>query len=427
MKNLILSLITVVIVAVLGFGWLIGLFYQQINTTEPQQQDELSAYKHIGRGFADILDASNDSSLLLAKWQARDGMNAALQDISSLPIPESLQIPFLQGEVLPLEADNGVSLYFYMPNSQQILSLHLPDNAIETPVERSSLILTLAFYGGLIVVLLLWLYPLIVRLLSLQRAAIAFGQGDLSKRIKTNKVSYINNIESEFNNMADRIQTLLNDNKLLSRAVSHDLKTPLARLRFGVDTLYETQDPELRAKYGQRIDADLSEMESLVNTLLQYARLDESNIQLHPEQLDLVSFVKTLTSITDTTGIKLDINSDTKPLYIHADTRYLTMLINNIINNAINHAKQHIIVNVSLHNKQIRLMIEDDGPGIPEHEREDVLKPFWRGENTGAPTKGHGMGLAIAHRISEWLDASLSIQQSSQLGGAAICICYKQG
>lgn len=426
MKNLILSLITVVIVAVLGFGWLIGLFYQQINTTEPQQQDELSAYKHIGRGFADILDASNDSSLLLAKWQARDGMNAALQDISSLPIPESLQIPFLQGEVLPLEADNGVSLYFYMPNSQQILSLHLPDNAIETPVERSSLILTLAFYGGLIVVLLLWLYPLIVRLLSLQRAAIAFGQGDLSKRIKTNKVSYINNIESEFNNMADRIQTLLNDNKLLSRAVSHDLKTPLARLRFGVDTLYETQNPDLRTKYSQRIDADLCEMESLVNTLLQYARLDESNIQLHPEHIDLVSFVETLSYSIDTAGIRLKITSDTKPLNIQADTRYLAMLINNIINNAVNHAQQHIMINISLYNKQIRLMIEDDGPGIPEHERDNALKPFWRGENTEAPSKGHGMGLAIAHRISEWLGASLSIQQSSQLGGAAICICYKQ-
>ena len=69
------------------------------------------------------------------------------------------------------------------------------------------------------------------------------------------------------------------------------------------------------------------------------------------------------------------------------------------------------------------ITIEDDGDGIPIDERDQVIKPFWRGSNS-AETKGHGMGLAIVARIAEWLGAKLEITESKQLGGAAISLRF---
>ena len=86
------------------------------------------------------------------------------------------------------------------------------------------------------------------RLLILSNVAKAFGEGDLNQRVKKGSVSYISDLENEFNHMANRIQTLVEDNKLLGNAVSHDLRTPLARLRFGIDALAETSDESVREK-----------------------------------------------------------------------------------------------------------------------------------------------------------------------------------
>jgi K+-sensing histidine kinase KdpD len=100
------------------------------------------------------------------------------------------------------------------------------------------------------------------------------------------------------------------------------------------------------------------------------------------------------------------------------------MLLNNIMGNALNHARTRIKVSVSVSSGSVDLNIEDDGKGIPVAERSDVIKPFWRGSEEPVG-RGHGMGLAIVARIAAWFDASLHIDESAELGGAAIHLRFR--
>ncbi|MCZ2723465.1 ATP-binding protein [Marinomonas sp. 15G1-11] len=421
MKQLTISLILVVISAVIGLGWLINEVYHSID--DQSAVGEFDFYQSIGNDLALTLDGMNQTSReqFLTQWQQKSDLSVSLQNRINFPIPDSLAERFEQGTPLILESENDVSLHFYMHNSHQVMTLLFVKKAVETSIFNLNLILTLTFYIGVIVILLAWLYPLIGRLIILRSAARAFGKGDLSSRVASTRFSYISDIEAEFNRMAERIETLVSDNKLLSRAVSHDLKTPLSRLRFGIDALEEVENPQTRFKYLDRISNDLCEMESLVDTLLRYARLDESNVELRSEEIELTSFVTSLFAIHTSSALDIEYQFDQSDVIIEADRRYLAMLLNNLMSNAIKHAKTKIHISIKLETQGIRFSIEDDGIGIPEEHRDQVVKPFWRGDHG---IKGHGMGLAIVSRISEWVAATFIIETSYSLGGAKVVLCF---
>ena len=190
-----------------------------------------------------------------------------------------------------------------------------------------SLIFTVLFYLGILALILLWLTPLVKHLINFRETAKAFGQGDLNKRISVGSVSYINDIETEFNRMAYRIQTLVTDNKLLSSAVSHDLRTPLARLRFGIDTLAEEADPLIREKYQARISNDLTEMEVLVETLLNYVGMDQSMVTLEKSSINLAEVMNQCVESISPKEKQLNVEINTVNATIVGEKRYLLMLI----------------------------------------------------------------------------------------------------
>jgi len=180
-----------------------------------------------------------------------------------LALPTELQSELEQGRILTLETDSAINLYFNQPNTQQVLNLSIPyPEQSGTPIR---LMLTMLFYICVILLVMIWLYPLIRRLRALETTAKAFGEGELDRRVATHSRSQLHSIETEFNNMALRIDGLVGDNKLLSSAVSHDLRTPLARLRFGVDALRETETDDAQTNYLQRLSDDVTEMEQLVS------------------------------------------------------------------------------------------------------------------------------------------------------------------
>lgn len=426
MRSLTLSLILVVVAAVIGLGWLISEIYYRVDNDDLTLNSELAGYQRMGSALALTLDNSKDSAAFLERWRIRNDLSITVQERENFPIPTALTRNFESGEPLILESDGDVSLHFYMKNSGHVMSLVLPVAIDLDNRSTSNLVLTLLFYIGVVAIVLVWLYPLIRRLVLLRNTARSFGQGDLSARVGTSRISYIADIEREFNRMADRIQTLLGDNKLLSQAVSHDLKTPLARLRFGIDTLEETEDKVSREKYARRINKDLHEMESLVETLLQYARLDESSIKLHREKVDLKFFATQLFKDLPDAGIRIQYCYTDADTTIEADKNYLAIQLNNIMSNALRHANSEVKVTITASSNTVAINIEDNGEGIPFDERGQVIKPFWRGRNSTA-SKGHGMGLAIVARIAEWLGAKLVVADSRELGGAAISLQFQTG
>jgi len=428
MKRLIVSLIFAVIATTIGAGWIINQFHSTVYQNTSEIDSSLSAYKQLGKALGLTLDDLSQRDEFIRSWEARSQVVISIQDLRDFPVPDDLNQNFVNGTPLILESDGELSLHVYMKNSEQVMTMLLPVRSSNKQRTLLNLLLTLFFYFVVIVVLLAWLYPLIKRLVVLQKAAEQFGRGDLSSRISSDKMSYIFDIEKAFNRMASQIQKLIDDNKLLSRAVSHNLKTPITRLRMGIDVLEETTDPSAINEYIERINRDLDEMQSLVETLLQYSSLDEFNLELKLERIDLRRYIPELIENMTAQNIAVSVHFTDDNLVVSADPRYLAMQLSNIMSNALQYAKSAVEVRVQpCGNDQhsgVSITIEDDGNGILEANWGQVVQPFWRA-NDDPSIKGHGMGLAIVARIADWHKARLVIRDSVSLGGACIQLVFK--
>lgn len=437
MKTLSLSLILVVVLTILGLGWGIEQYYtSHMSPANSKRSSEEVVLDSLGKSLTALAALHQDLPAFIAQWEMYSDQALTIIDPEDFPLPDSLSDGFAKGEPLTLESDGRISLYVLLPRHKKIIRLDLDGGKVSDFPASSplsiNLLLTLLFYGGVILVSLGWAYPLIRRLTRLRTAAINFGSGSLDTRITASSISYIADIEREFNRMADRIETLVNDNKLLSRAVSHDLKTPLARLRFGIETLAESNDSNQREKYFQRIEKDMDVMEELVETLLQYARLDESSISLSEESLDLNAIIHRMVDdyhhevqdVNRRKPLKKRINIGClEPVMISGDRKYIIMMVTNIFQNGLLYGREEMSIVLKKTHNTIDMHIDDDGPGIPASLKNDVLKPFIRGPENNH-VNGHGMGLAIADRIASWHGASISIETSESLGGASIRIKF---
>lgn len=427
MKKLMTSLVLVVLVAIASLGWSISEFATLLDFEQetPSPATHLAALKLLGGSLAQTLD--NDPApnhAFIDNWNQRNADQLSLVNEADFVLPSALKTAFYTGESLLLESDDGISLHYLMPKTGQVLNIN---TNIVTPTDVSfdlNKLYTMLFYGGLVLILLVWVSPLIRQLVNLSKVTQAFGMGELQQRIVVSKASYIGTIESEFNRMADRIQQLIDDNKLLSRAVSHDLKTPIARLRFGIAALEETQSEQLRVKYFQRLNRDLDTMEDLVMTLLSYARLDEANIQPDWQLIELNTWLLEKYQGQVYPGFSVELNPYPTVLKIKADPKYLSMQVNNLLNNALRFGKAKIRLTLTLEDGIAWLHVDDNGPGIDEQESAQVIKPFVRGQHSRG-NSGHGMGLAIVDRIGCWMGSPLRIGRAPDLGGARMSLKFK--
>lgn len=416
-RVLVISLLLTVLTAsaALGvlFNWLFLQFSEEANVAVFQKEEAFISA--LATSLQDVQTAQN----VVQHWQSNES-SLSLTPLSEFPLPDVLKVPLMQGEVLHLESEQDVSLSILIPDGQHVLTMQVAVVHLE-PDSALRLLLTSLFYVALLVPLCLWLYPLILRLLKLRQTAQKFGAGELSERVDVGSVSYIADIEHEFNQMAQRIENLVGDIKLLSSAVSHDLRTPLARIRFGIETMAEEDELAQRSAYQERIIRDVDFMVELVENLLDFARLEKSLSQSAPQQINLNEHVTQALeqhSHSDTTIVR-EITSE--PVILSGDRTFVLMLINNLLGNALKFCEQQIMVSLAIDKQFAVLTIEDDGPGIPEAKRQDILQPFVRGQEQDRKS-GFGLGLAVVKRITDFYGGRIVVTESALLGGACFTI-----
>jgi len=417
-QRLTLSLLLVVLTAVVGLGWGIDRWYSAQFAEE--EDPALSAYKNLGRELAQLIDTGVQTN----QWLAASHLLPQLTAYGDFPLPDDVKKQFETGEPLLLETGDQLTLHFYLNNQQQVLSFALPNELHQENNNALRWLLTLLFYGGVIAMVLIWLYPLLRRLALLRKSAQAFGAGDLQVRIAADKHSYIQTIEQDFNRMAQRIEQLVADNKLLSRGLSHDLRTPLARLRFGLDVLEEADLTIEQQQNLAHLNRDLVAMESLVEALLNYARLEQATITFTAQPIQLADFVTQLCDDFYRAQVELFIATSARGACVQAEPEYLAMLVHNLVQNALRYGRGRVQLNVLCVDGQLQLQVDDNGAGIPPSEREKVLKPFYRSEGSHHQGRGHGLGLAIVERIAQWHGAGLLLTESAQLGGLSVSVIF---
>jgi len=412
----------VVLLATVGFSWMLDKLFNQVNANAGSI---LGTFESHGLQLASLIN-TKDPAETLNRLENIPGGELALLELEALSLPSELQDTLLSRTPLALESERGVTLYYYLPESGQVLSYLPPALQYLQRQNRQRIYFTVLFYTGLISLTLLWLYPLVKRLLNLSRVARSFGEGNLGARVVPAKRSYIADIESEFNRMAKRIETLISDNKLLTSAVSHDLRTPIARLRFGIDAVMETDDPAVNERYMRRISDDLTSMEELVEVILGYAHMEQQISQINKQRLNLLEAISRAVRHSAVDSTQIHWKKPPEKMIVEANEHYLGMLLNNVLGNAIKYGDGQVWL--SLDHETSRsgsfaiLKIEDNGPGIPIEQRDRLLRPFERFDSS---KKGYGMGLAVVSRIAESMNASLSIDDSAAYSGAAVSIRFK--
>jgi two-component system OmpR family sensor kinase len=400
----------------LGLDWLYS-YYSKVD-----QSTDTSPYENMGRQLANSIDGLPDYKAYIDNWNKGGFSQISLVVTEEFSMPDALLMKLKSGAPLVLQTPEDLVIYYYLPKHDVIMLFTPTDLQVFVHGRSGSGLFTLIFYVGVLILLLLWLYPLVSRLAMINRLTQQLGRGDLSVRMPPAILSYTQTIEKEFNRMATSIESLVADNKLLSSAVSHDLRTPLARIRFGVDMLSETYDQFEKDECIEHLNKDIDEMESLIEVLLSYSKMINNNIVVEKAPLDFTGLVSGCVAQTYDANSRLNYVEPSGIVSIVGLERHLIMMINNLIQNALLYGKFRVQISLTSNNSWVSLIIEDDGPGIPQKDRIQVIKPFVRSRQTEGGNEGHGMGLAIVDRVAQLHNGSVTIGDSTALGGAMITV-----
>ncbi|WP_115720349.1 sensor histidine kinase [Gallaecimonas mangrovi] len=252
---------------------------------------------------------------------------------------------------------------------------------------------------------------------KLSKAAARFGDGDLSVRVKP-AGGELGKLGRDFNTMAEKLENLLASQKRLLADVSHELRSPLTRLKLAAALMGEQHKD---SKYVPRIEKECDTLEHLIDQVLTLSRLEAALNQEENEEADLVEQVNS--SVQDWRFQMSDktINFDAPE---HADIafkpRLLQRVLDNLLSNACRYANR-VDVQLKAAKNGWLLMVEDDGPGVPVEMLDKLFEPFYRGD----PARGHqgktGLGLAIAQAAAKALGGSLTVSRS-ELGGLCFAL-----
>jgi two-component system, OmpR family, sensor kinase len=262
----------------------------------------------------------------------------------------------------------------------------------------------------------------------LTEAARRLGGGDLSTRVPSaalepwrhrRRPDELAELTGAFNEMADRVERLVRGQRELLANVSHELRSPLTRIRVALELLPSDAATESRRR---GLEADLADLERLIEDILTTARLDETGL---PTRLDALDASSVLTDVAERArhdplveGKAIHV-VDGPPVPLSADGALLRRAVWNIVENAAKYGAPPITLEARRVGDHVALTVSDEGPGIPAAERDRVFTPFYRGERARSPegTRGVGLGLTLARRVAEVHGGSIAVEAASVVGG----------
>ncbi len=251
----------------------------------------------------------------------------------------------------------------------------------------------------------LWLARSISRpVQQIRTAGRALGHGQLNARV-ADKVSKrsdeLGELARDFNGMAERLESLIQSQRQLLRDVSHELRSPLARLQVALALAAESDDPGRRGEYLARMETDLGRLNHLIGQILGYARLSQRP-EVRREPVDLAELLEDIAASARLEGRTRDIRvhvEDFTRLPMAGDAELLQRAFENIIRNALAHTPEGGTIFIGAHADPdgLSVSVSDQGPGVPEERLDDIFQPFVRlSDERGVDSTGGGIGLAIA-------------------------------
>ncbi len=262
-------------------------------------------------------------------------------------------------------------------------------------------------------------YPVIRRLTkrleALQAGVERWGQGDLSTRVQVEGKDEVAFLAERFNQAAERIEQLLGSHKALLANASHELRSPLARIRMSLELLGQEGPAAQREEIGRSI----RELDQLIDEILLASRLDRQGDAEPFEEVDLMGLAAEECARS---GAQLQIEpADVgHGMLLQGSPRLLRRLLRNLLENAQRHGKGEVTASIERLGAQWVLRVRDQGPGVPPAERERIFEPFYRLSGRSEQSGGVGLGLALVKTIAERHGGSVACEEA--LGGGAMFV-----
>jgi signal transduction histidine kinase len=250
----------------------------------------------------------------------------------------------------------------------------------------------------LFVAIALGAYPVVRRLTrrleALKQGVETFGAGALGHRVAVEGRDEVAAVAASFNHAAQRVESLVRSNQSLLANASHELRSPLARLKMAV-AMMDGADAPRRADLKREIDADIAELDTLVEEVLLASRLDASSQSIARDPVDLLGL-----AAEEASRVGAEVGGSTAT--VRGDERLLRRALRNLLENASRYGGGEVRVELvpdSAGGAQLRVC--DRGPGVPETYRERIFEPFFRLPGHAEKEGGVGLGLSLVRQIAQ--------------------------
>ncbi|MGY3808018.1 two-component system sensor histidine kinase RstB [Aeromonas veronii] len=267
--------------------------------------------------------------------------------------------------------------------------------------------------------ILLWLRPHWRGLQQLEQTARRVGDGDLSCRTNLPQGSSLARVGRTFDQMATQLQAMIASRKQLTDAIAHELRTPLVRLRYRLAML----EPAPAEQEQQALERDLGALDSLIEEMLTYARLDRPELPLQQDELELSHWAQVHLGDWQALAPEKKLTLDLPPRHMPwcGDQRLLTRAVENLIGNALRYAESEVTLSISRLQENYLLEVSDDGLGIDPALAPQIFEPFVRlDQSRDRRTGGTGLGLAIVRSIARHHGGDVALLASDH--GARFCL-----
>lgn len=244
------------------------------------------------------------------------------------------------------------------------------------------------------------------RLEAVRQGMERWGGGALDTRVPVKGGDEVAAVAASFNHAAEQVERLLESHRALLANASHELRSPLARLRMAVDLEKSLKKGAAR----EEIIRNLAELDALVEEILLASRLDHIDRLERTEPVDLLA-------LTAEEGARCGVAVGGEPAMVEGDAKLLTRLVRNLMQNALRHGAPPVEAHVGREDGAVVLRVRDHGPGIPAATGDRVFEPFYRPEGRSETAGGWGLGLSLVRQIAGHHGAG--VRHEAPAGGGA--------
>lgn len=323
--------------------------------------------------------------------------------------------------VLPLE-DEGWRAAAALPSGPVAIDAWAMFEDDEDAADRRHLLGWMVLALGMAALGVALVAPTARQLRRLAQTARALEDGDLSARTDVPTGGLVAPVARAMNAMAAQIQRVVGWQELMLQTVAHELRTPLARVRFVAQRVADATDEVERADALETLDADLTELEDLVSSVLSLVRADHgAALERVPVDLDALvrETLDRFVRVHPNPSVTLDcVGPSPAGAWASVDPAAVGRVLDNLMRNAVAHARGQVRVVVDVEDTAVLVAVEDDGDGLPDASRNLVVEPFVRLDDDRART-GTGLGLAIVKGLVEAHGHPVVLRQGA-LGGLRV-------